>query len=71
MLPSPLTQAKVDADDLDTPEEELRAILGDTEPSTLHVDQELRQLERGIASNKAELVALRSQHEQVCAVSSG
>ncbi len=71
MLSSPPTQAKVDADDLDTPEEELRAILDDTEPSTLQVDQQLRQLEREVASNKAELAALRSKQEQVCAVASG
>ena len=50
-------------------EEEIRAILAGTEPSTLQSEQVLRDLQRAVASKKAELEALRSKHEQVCTLS--
>ena len=65
------TQAKSGPDDLDLAEEDIRGILAGTEPMELGVDQELRNLERDVASSKAELDALRSQHEQVCAREQG
>ena len=57
-------QAKGDSEDMDLPEEELRQMLSETDPSTIHIDQELRQLEREATSRKAELDALRGKHEQ-------
>ena len=57
-------QAKGDAEDMDLPEEELRQMLSETDPPTVHIDQELRQLEREATSSKAELDALRGKHEQ-------